>query len=233
MEKWKEKMQACFDENVEHLFIDVQSQDNVNIYEKDEQGVINFKSTTSCSKLLALIYEAIQRRDCLSNIEMDGNRLIIDATTFEDTAYFPKRYVIECSQFLMDDKKFKETLTDMISDYKKQFYETDQIIKNKMASIDKKREFRERVEKVIEDFYSNGSISDTDINDKEFMDTLKAYVTENPESIIDIIKNTKCLNPNFPKNKKDTILSKLLLKASNIAIVLSLISCFIPGVVVL
>lgn len=139
MEKWKEKMQACFDENVEHLFIDVQSQDNVNIYEKDEQGVINFKSTTSCSKLLALIYEAIQRRDCLSNIEMDGNRLIIDATTFEDTAYFPKRYVIECSQSLMDDEKFKEGLTDMISDYKEHSDETDQIIKNKISSIDKKK----------------------------------------------------------------------------------------------
>ena len=70
---------------------------------------------------------------------MDGNRLIIDATTFEDTAYFPKRYVIECSQSLMDDEKFKEGLTDMISDYKEHSDETDQIIKNKISSIDKKK----------------------------------------------------------------------------------------------
>ena len=54
MEKWKEKMQICFDKNIEHLFIDGQSNEKVNIYEKDKQGIINFKSKMSCSKLLAI-----------------------------------------------------------------------------------------------------------------------------------------------------------------------------------
>lgn len=69
----------------------------------------------------------------------------------------------------------------------------------------KKRVFIERAKQAINEFLSNGIISDTFTDDKDFMDTLKTYVTENPESIFDIIKNTKQLNLRFKKGRKNFI----------------------------